>query len=124
MTDPVLNFTAVDLAIAKLELAPDDILVLKLDAIIDNETQRRFHDHFKSLRPDGGRVFVLDKTADISVVKAIDAPPPIPFAVYYDEAADKFFRVEDGRSLGMGMAFWTNWRGRRAEFPQQPGEWS
>ena len=50
--------------------------------------------------------------------------PAIPSAVYYDADADNFFRVEDGRSLGMGPEFRAAWHARRAEFPQQPGEWS
>lgn len=50
--------------------------------------------------------------------------PEIPAGIHYDEAADNFFRVEDGRALGMGPEFRAAWHARRAEFPQQPGEWS
>lgn len=50
--------------------------------------------------------------------------PPIPPGVHYDAAAEKFFRVEDGRALGMGPEFRETWHARRAEFPQQPGVWS
>jgi hypothetical protein len=73
MSSPVLNFTAVDLAIAKLDLAPADILVVKVAMRLDEETRRRIHESLKLMRPDGGKVMVLDDMFDVSVVKAVQS---------------------------------------------------
>lgn len=77
MTAPTLNFTAVDLelAIAKLEMAPSDILVVKIDAILDGHTLNRIHASVRAQRRDGGNVLVIDRTTDISVLKAVDDEP-------------------------------------------------
>ena len=72
MSAPTLNFTAVDLAIAKLELAPADILVAKVNIPITEEVRQRIAQHLTSLRTDGGSVAVLDDKIDVSVIKAID----------------------------------------------------
>lgn len=71
-----LNFTAVDLAIAKLDLAPTDILVAKVSVVISEEVRQRLTEHLSTLRADGGKVMVLDDKIDVSVVKAADDDDP------------------------------------------------
>ena len=73
MTAPTLNFTAVDLAIAKLDLAPTDILVAKVSVPITEEVRNQIAQHLTSLRTDGGPVAVLDDKIDVSVVKAVQS---------------------------------------------------
>ena len=73
MTAATLNFTAVDLAIAKLDLTPADILVAKVSVPITEEVRQRLTEHLKTLRTDGGKVMVLDDKIDVSVVKAVQS---------------------------------------------------
>jgi hypothetical protein len=54
--------------IAKLQLAPDDILVARFTRLVSQETCKRASDHIKRLLPPGVQVLVIDPSIDLSVL--------------------------------------------------------
>jgi hypothetical protein len=71
--EPLAGATPVELHIAKLELKPGDILVLRLDHKLSDETCNWLRDNMRRVLPEGVKAMVLDKDADLSVVRAEDA---------------------------------------------------
>ena len=63
-------------AIAKLDLRPDDTLVVKCQGTLESERSSRVHGIFRRLVPDGVRVVILDDRTDLQVLRA--EPPPTP----------------------------------------------
>lgn len=57
-----------DYRIAKLEVRPGDLLVMKCKGCIDNETARRIKGQFTGLLPDRAKVIVIDDQTDLSVL--------------------------------------------------------
>jgi hypothetical protein len=60
-----------DFSIAKLSLAPGDILVVKVHQRIAQETFNRISDYFSQQAP-GHRVLILDRDLDLSVLTKAD----------------------------------------------------
>lgn len=54
--------------IAKLRLAPSDVLVVRVDDYISEDVHRRIAEHIKSAVPDGVKVLILDKAISVSVL--------------------------------------------------------
>lgn len=50
----------------------------------------------------------------------MSAEYPVPSGVYYNSETDNFYSMAN--RCGMGLAFWTNWRGRSADFPNKAPE--
>jgi hypothetical protein len=57
-----------DAEIGKLDLAPGDILVVKVDRMIPSETADRIAAHVKPKLPDGVQVLVIDPAIELSVL--------------------------------------------------------
>jgi hypothetical protein len=70
LPDPLANATPVELAIAKLELKPGDVLVLKINRMVSHDVAIRIQEWAKGVVPGGAKVMLLDSTADISVLRA------------------------------------------------------
>lgn len=54
--------------IAKLTLAPGDVLVIRSDRPLDREQVMRINEHMRKLVPHDNKVMVIDKTFELSVL--------------------------------------------------------
>lgn len=57
-----------DVEIAKLSLAPGDVLVIRLQGRVTDDVQRRVQSILKSKLPEGVNSLVIDSAVDISVL--------------------------------------------------------
>lgn len=57
-----------DLEIAKLQLAPGDVLVVKIDRMVPSEVLDRLQSHVAVKVPDGVKVLVIDPAITLSVL--------------------------------------------------------
>jgi hypothetical protein len=58
--------------IAKLSLAPGDVLVVKVDRTLDSYMSSRIYGSIKPHLPEGVKVLVIDPAIDLSVLKSDD----------------------------------------------------
>jgi hypothetical protein len=72
---PLDDLTPVELAIAKLELRPGDVLVLKMDAVLSFDVVERLKRSLAAVIPEGVKTMVLDQRCiDLSVVRSAEKP--------------------------------------------------
>ena len=67
--------TPVELAIAKLELRPGDVLVIQPGFRVDNDTARRIVEWAKGILPEGAKCMVVEPGTDLTVIRRESAPP-------------------------------------------------
>lgn len=54
--------------IAKLELKPEDVLVIKTDRVVSNVIADRIRNHIKPLLPRGVQVMIINPDIELSVL--------------------------------------------------------
>lgn len=69
--DPFNGVTPTELAIAKLELRPGDVLAVHVDAILDMATVGRIREHLALMLPQGVKAMVIDRGTSLSVIRDI-----------------------------------------------------
>lgn len=62
------DFHLDDYRIAKLEVKPGDIVVVKIDCIIREELRTRIGEYFKPITEKGVKILVIEKGVDLSVL--------------------------------------------------------
>ena len=55
--------------IAKLALAPGDVLVARVDRPITSEIAHRVSEHIKAAVPEGTKILVLDSAIELSMLR-------------------------------------------------------
>jgi len=65
--------TAPAFEIAKLALAPGDVLVARALAPLSPAAAERIREYLESCRPEGVRVLILDSAVELSVLAKADA---------------------------------------------------
>lgn len=61
-----------DYRIAKLQLAPGDVAVIKIDAFITDDQARHIKGYAEAALPAGTKTLILDRATDLSVLTASD----------------------------------------------------
>lgn len=61
-----------DASIARLALAPGDILVVKVDRTIDSRIADRIHASFRPYMPEGVKLMVIDPAIELSILTRAD----------------------------------------------------